>query len=219
MNSIKNLLKFIKAIFSLKDINWYYIGAVKQHCTIAGGVKTYTPTHLLNVTIETGTYIAENAWISFTHIGKFCSIGPNLVCGRGIHPVNGISTSPMFYSTMKQNGMTLSSRDKIEERKQITIGNDVFIGANVTILDGVTIENGAVIGAGSLVNKNVPAYAVMGGVPARLIRYRFTKEQIDSFLRIQWWSWPADKLKIVETNIFQVEEFLKEFDQSISAET
>ncbi len=211
MSWFTNYLKFIKAVFLLKDINWSYIGAVKQHCTIAADVKTYVPTHLLHVSIDTGTYIAENAWISYTRIGKFCSIGPNLVCGRGIHPVHGISTAPMFYSTMKQNGKTLSATDKIEERKEITIGNDVFIGANVTILDGITINDGAVIGAGSLVNKDVPAYCIVGGVPVRTIRFRFSQEQIKTFLRIQWWNWPPEKLKNVEQNIFNVEKFLEEF--------
>lgn len=61
-----------------------------------------------------------------TEIGKFCSIGPNFFCGWGVHPMDGISTSPMFYSTLKQNGMTLSLVDKVEERKNIRIGNDVF---------------------------------------------------------------------------------------------
>ena len=63
----------------------------------------------------------------------------------------------MFYSTLQQNGRTLSSTDKIEERKKIIIGNDVFIGANVTILDGVEIGDGAIIGAGAVVSKNIPA--------------------------------------------------------------
>ena len=78
------------------------------------------------------------------------------MCGWGIHPTQGISTSPMFYSSKKQNGITLSLIDKVEETKTIKIGNDVFIGANVTILDGISIGNGAIIGAGAVVSKDIP---------------------------------------------------------------
>src|SRR5690606_30914049 len=103
------------------------------------------------------SYVAVNSRISQTQIGKFCSIGPNFFCGWGIHPIDGLSTSPMFYSTLKQNGLTLSDTDKIKERKPIVIGNDVFIGANVIILDGIEIGDGAIIGAGAIVSKNIPS--------------------------------------------------------------
>lgn len=137
-------------------------------------------------TIGKGSYVARNTCISDTNIGKYCSIGPNLLCGWGIHPLNGISTAPCFYSTRKQNGMTYSSTDKIEERKTITIGNDVFIGMNVTILDGVTIGNGAVIGAGAVVTKDIPPYAIAVGVPAKVVKYRFSTEIIEKLEQIQW---------------------------------
>lgn len=146
--------------------------------------------------------------MSMTNIGKFCSIGPNLVCGWGIHPINGISTAPMFYSTKKQNGMTLSTVDKVEERKPISIGNDVFIGANVTVLDGVTIGDGAVIGAGAVVSKDIPPYAVAVGCPIRIIKYRFEHDQIDELQRIKWWEFDEEKLKEVEKMFFDVDEFI-----------
>lgn len=172
--------------------------------------KIHSPAHIFSTTIADYSYIAQNSHISHTQIGKFCSIGPNLVCGWGIHPTNGISTHPMFYSTMKQNGMTLSATDKIEERKPITIGNDVFIGANVTILDGVTIGDGAVIGAGAVVSKDIPPYAIAVGCPIHIIRYRFSPETIDKLKRIEWWNFEEEKLKEVEQMFFDVEEFIEE---------
>lgn len=171
-------------------------------------VKINEPSSISDVQIGDYTYIAVHSTISMTSIGKFCSIGPSLLCGWGIHPLNGISTHPMFYSTLKQNGMTLSNSNKCVERKKITIGNDVLIGANVTILDGVNIGDGAVIGAGAVVTKDVPDYAVVGGVPARLIRYRFTSEQIEALKKIKWWNWDLEELKKIEQNFFDVDEFI-----------
>ena len=147
-----------------------------------------------------------------TEIGKFCSIGPNFICGWGIHPLNGISTSPMFYSTMKQNGVTLSSIDKVEERNQIKIGNDVFIGANVIILDGVTIGDGAVIGAGAVVSKDIPPYAIAVGCPIRILRYRFDEEVRKKFLSINWWNFEDEKLQDVENCFFEVNRFIEEYE-------
>jgi acetyltransferase-like isoleucine patch superfamily enzyme len=163
---------------------------------------------LSNVTIGKGTYIAFNANISDTVIGKFCSIGPNFFSGWGVHPTNGISTSPMFYSTKKQTGSTYSLTDKIEERKFIHIGNDVFIGANVTVLDGMIIGDGAIIGAGAVVSKNIPPYAIAIGCPIQIIKYRFPPEVIDSLAESKWWDQDEEILRNIEKNFFEVEKFL-----------
>ena len=173
-------------------------------------VKVYAPYYMSETIVGKYSFIAINSCISNTIIGKFCSIGPNLLCGWGIHPIHGISSSPMFYSTLKQNGMTLSIQDKIEERKRICIGNDVFIGANVTILDGVTIGDGAVIGAGAVVSKDIPPYAVAVGCPIRIVRYRFESNQINDLQRIRWWEFDDERLKEVEKYFFDVDGFIKQ---------
>jgi acetyltransferase-like isoleucine patch superfamily enzyme len=161
------------------------------------------------VLIGAYSYVASHSHISFTTIGKFCSIGPFFLCGWGIHPTNGISTSPIFYSTRKQNGITLAVKDKIIERKNIIIGNDVFIGANVTVLDGVTIGDGAVIGAGAVVSKNIPPYAIAVGCPIRIKSYRFDELTIKKLLEIKWWDFPDEKLYFVEKYFFDVKYFIK----------
>lgn len=169
--------------------------------------------HLENVTVGDYSYISYDCLISNTNIGKCCSIGPNMWCGWGIHPINGISTASMFYSTNCLNGLSLSKVNKTIERKQITIGNDVFIGANVTVLDGVTIGDGAVIGAGAVVSKDIPPYAVAVGSPIRIIRYRMTEDQIAAMQRIQWWNWDDDKLQEVERMFFNIDEFIEKYDK------
>lgn len=181
-----------------------------KNCRITRGVVINKKSSFTNVGIGFGTYLSVNAKVSNTEIGKFCSIGPNLLCGHGIHPIDGISTSPSFYSTIKQNGLTFSSENKIEELKSIFIGNDVFIGANVTILDGITIGDGAIIGAGAVVSKNIPPYAIAIGCPIKVVKYRFAPDVIEKLLLIKWW----DKDKIVwqkiEKYFYNINQFIEE---------
>lgn len=173
-------------------------------------VKIYEPYSINETEIGDYSYIAMNAVISKTRIGKFCSIGPNFFCGWGIHPTNGISTNPMFYSNMKQNGFSLSDENKIQERKEILIGNDVFIGANVTILDGVKIGDGVIVGAGAVVVSDIPDYAIAVGVPAKVKKYRFDTKTIKKLKKLEWWNWDLEQLKSVERNFFDVKKFLSE---------
>lgn len=179
---------------------------------ISERAKIYSPFRVIDSVINAYSYIAENSKISETSIGKFCSIGPILLCGWGIHPTNGLSTSPMFYSTLKQNGVTLSDTDKIEERKHIDIGNDVFIGANVTVLDGISIGDGAIIGAGAVVSKNIPPYAIAIGCPVRIIKYRFEEPQIESLLKIKWWEFEKEELAEVEKYFMEVDIFISKYE-------
>ncbi|WP_369769818.1 CatB-related O-acetyltransferase [Flavobacterium sp. WC2416] len=180
--------------------------------TIDKGAKIYGPFHIEHVRIGNGTYIAPNATISHTEIGKFCSIGPNFFCGWGIHPLNGISTSPIFYSTKKQAGYTFSKTDKIKERIPIEIGNDVFIGANVTILDGIKIGDGAVIGAGSVVSKDIPPFAIAVGSPIKIIKYRFDDKIIKSLLEIKWWE-NETVIQDVESYFYNIEGFINKYNK------
>lgn len=192
------------------NISLDWIRKVATNVVLGDSSKVYPPYNMNTVEIGKGTYISSNSRISLATIGKFCSIGPNLVCGWGIHPTNGISTSPYFYSTAKQNGSTLATKNLAEERKPITIGNDVFIGANVTILDGVTIGDGAVIGAGAVVSKDIPDYAIAVGSPIQIKKYRFTQEQIVKLKKIAWWDFDEEKLKEVNALFFDVDAFIRQ---------
>lgn len=171
-----------------KTVGYSLVRSERANVQCGKYTKIYPPYFLHNVQLGDYSYIASNSHAANLTIGKFCSIGPNFCCGLGLHPTNGISTSPMFYSTACQNGKTLCYRNQFEESKQTIIGNDVFIGANVTVLDGVHIADGAIVGAGAVVTKDVPPYAIVGGVPAHIIRYRFDEETVKRMLETRWWN-------------------------------
>ena len=206
MNKLKNIIKFFYYLCKY-NVDFTCVFGIQKNNIFTKKVNLYPPYCINNCEIGDYTYIAKNATISYTKIGKYCSIGPNFLCGWGIHPLNGISTAPMFYSTRKQNGYTLSKEDKIEERKPIVIGNDVFIGANVTVLDGVTIGNGAVIGAGAVVSKDIPPYAIAVGCPLKIIKYRFNNEIINKLESIQWWNDDTNQI-LIEKYFFDVKKFI-----------
>jgi acetyltransferase-like isoleucine patch superfamily enzyme len=192
-----------------KDIPWDKLGNYLENCQINNNSIVYPRYQLINVELNEYSYIAENSKISNTKIGKFCSIGPNLIAGWGIHPLHGISTSPIFYSKNQVFKISFAKENKTTERKEITIGNDVFIGMNVTILDGIKIGDGAVIGAGAVVSKDIPPYAVAVGNPVKVVKFRFTEEQIESLLKIKWWDFNKEKLSEIEKYFFEIDTFIE----------
>jgi acetyltransferase-like isoleucine patch superfamily enzyme len=205
----KLIFKIVPELSRLEFISHFGIG----NSAIDNTVKLYEPYQVINCSIGAYTYLSNNSSVFNTQIGRFCSIGPNFICGRGIHSTDGISTSPMFYSTLKQNGITLSGSDKIEEFKNIVIGNDVLIGMNVVILDGVRVGDGAVIGAGAVVNKDIPPYAIAAGVPAKVVKYRFREDIIEKLLKIKWWNWDIGKLREVEVYFHDIEQFVDKYSK------
>lgn len=169
---------------------------------------------VLDSYIDSFTYIFDDTVISKVVIGKFCSIGQNCKFRVGIHPSRDfVSTHPIFFSTKKQVGITFADKDYFQEEKGIKIGNDVWIGANVIILDGVTIGDGAIIGAGAVVTKDVPPYSIYGGVPAKLIRYRFEQKTIDFLVKFKWWNKDEEWLKTNFQDFHNIDKFLQRYAQ------
>lgn len=151
---------------------------------------------LCDVNIGDFSYVGSNTEISNVSIGKYCSIGPDCKIGLSRHPTDTcVSTHPIFFSTKKQAQITFSNKDYFSESNCINIGNDVWIGANVLIVDGIVIGDGAIIAAGAVVVKDVPPYAIVGGVPAKLIRYRFCESDISLLLKMRWWDRDVSYLK------------------------
>lgn len=149
-----------------------------------------------NSEINSYTYLGKNCLVQNTTIGKFCSIANEVLIGLGNHPLDLFTTSPLFYR--KKNTFNINLIDKdldFVESKKITIKNDVWIGARVIILDGVTIGNSAVIASGSLVTKDVADFTIVAGVPAKVIKNRFTDSKIKELLELKWWELDLEKIK------------------------
>jgi acetyltransferase-like isoleucine patch superfamily enzyme len=149
---------------------------------------------LINSNIGDFSYINNNSSIKNTSIGKFCSIGPNVQIILGKHPANFVSSHPAFYAKNKPF-KTFSDKTYIDEYDSTIIGNDVWIAEGVLIPSGVTIGNGAIITARSVVTKDVEPYSIVGGVPAKHIKYRFDESSIEKLNNSKWWDWDTKQLE------------------------
>lgn len=173
---------------------------VGERSVVAGSrierfVRVDHHSYVAESTIGSYSFVGPYSILCRTAIGRFCSIGPFTLSGTGNHPVEFVSTSPVFFSTRGQCGLTFTDRDRFKETGTITIGHDVWLGARVFIRDGVSIGTGAVVGAGAVVARDVAPYAIVGGVPARVLRHRFSADVIASLLELAWWSWDEADLR------------------------
>lgn len=138
-------------------------------------------------------------------IGKYCSIARNVTFVLAHHDCTRITTYPSFNKMLWEHKKGNNSG---YSRGDIVIGNDVWIGANCTLLDNITIGHGAVIACGSVVVKNVPDYAIVGGNPAKIIKYRFTDEQIKALLDIKWWNFHDNVLSQLDLYTTNIDKFI-----------
>jgi len=141
----------------------------------------------INTSLGKYNFIAENTIITKSKIGSYCSIAPYVKIGLGEHDYKKVSSSVRF---IKDSYSVLTQSDCV-------IGNDVWIGTNAVVLRGVNIGDGAVIGANAVVTKDIPPFAIAVGVPAKVIKYRFSKEKIKQIIESKWWNYDIEEAKVI----------------------
>lgn len=212
---IKKLIKklYIKIKYSSKHVVIASGANVGAGCTFEGynriGEKAF-----FAGSIGYGSYIGDNSRV-IAKIGRYCSIASCVETALGTHPTKDwVSTHPAFFSLNSPSGIKYSKKQRFNEKtEQTEIGNDVWIGYRAVILGGVKIGDGAVVAAGAVVTKDVPPYAVVGGVPAKVIRYRFSEEEINKLLKIKWWNFSHEKLRNVSEHFADVSDFLNNIEE------
>lgn len=212
IRAIKNWIKNLLIRYKYSDS---VIGKgvfISMDTTLNKGTKVLSNAHLGSCKVGRYTYIGSRSHFTYTEIGPFCSIGQEVLCGLGKHPINYVSTYPGFYSGKPSGSVWFgTTHDEVEEHQVTYIGADVWIGARAMILGGQNIGVGAIIAAGAVVSKDVPPYAIVGGVPAKIIKYRFDEETIEKIMRSKWWEHKDADLREMAKTITDPNKFLSQF--------
>ncbi|MDK2850003.1 MAG: hypothetical protein PWR32_670 [Candidatus Woesearchaeota archaeon] len=158
-------------------------------------VRIYMLSQVINSSFGRHSYMGKNGFVTNTKIGAFTSIAWNVTIGAPEHKIDLVTTNDILSNSF--HGFIKKEEDPLytPSNDKVIVGNDVWIGANVVIKRNVKIGDGAVIGAGAVVTKDIPDYAIAVGVPARVIKYRFSKKTINALKKLKWWDWSDEIIK------------------------
>ncbi|MFA7361210.1 MAG: CatB-related O-acetyltransferase [Candidatus Kapaibacterium sp.] len=182
-----------------------------ENCNFGKYVYISEHDSIQNVSIGDFSYVGNKTSILNSRIGKFCSIANNVFIGPGKHPVNFVSLHPIFYRDNSRAGYTFTTELEYDEYGSVEIENDVWIGTNTIIMPGVKISNGAIIAAGAIVTKNIPPFAIAGGIPAKVIKFRFDDSTVKYLQEIKWWNRDPEYLKANYKYFHSIESFMERF--------
>jgi phosphonate metabolism protein (transferase hexapeptide repeat family) len=175
---------------------------------------------LREVNVGDFSYFERHAEAIYTTIGKFCSIAANSRINALEHPIERVTQHKLSYRPneyFRWLGVDAAFRER-RQAKAVSIGNDVWIGHGAVIMPGISIGNGAIVGANAVVTRDVPAYAIVAGVPAKPLRRRFPPEIAARIESLAWWDWPPEKLAkaVPDMQALPIEDFLDRWEQERS---
>lgn len=216
MKQVQNY--YIRLKFNLHSNIVIGNGSLVRYASINPNVKIGRQCNVQGGEYDSYTYLGNFCELPQTKVGKFCSIAGHVILAAGNHPVSYVSTSPYTYSRMA-NSLAIENRYKdefyyIDEKKHYLceIGNDVWIGTGALLVcskKALKIGDGAIIAAGSVVIDDVPPYALVAGCPAKVVKYRFEKKEIEQLLKLKWWNKDEQWLKSNINKFAKIEEFLQ----------
>ena len=219
MTPIRNLRTFIENKLRYRSkVSFTYSSGIGKGSSFEG-YNSIAPGSYFSGKMGMFTYIAPDSQIN-GDVGRFTSIGTSVRMNRGVHPTRPpfVSTSPLFYSLRQVTGTTFVTKNKFDDLlPPITIGNDCWICSRTFFVGGVKIGDGAIVCAGAVVTKDVPPYAIVGGVPAKIIRYRYDEETIRLLMEFKWWDKPIEWIKEHSEQFDDIDKFTELMKKEIAA--
>lgn len=190
--------------------------AVTRNATLGRFTELRERVQFLDSTLGDYSYIERDSEAIYTEIGKFCAIAAQVRLNALNHPMDRISQHKITYRPNEYFVHAKLDKAFREQRisDRVVVGHDVWIGHGVTVLPGVTIGHGAVVAAGAVVTKDVAPYAVVAGVPARFLKWRFAPEIAERIQRLAWWDWEHERLgqAVEDMRALSVESFLEKYE-------
>jgi hypothetical protein len=180
----------------LSEVPAIHPTATVRHSTLGAWTAVGARTTINETVMGDYSYVVSDSSIIYAEIGKFCSIAAQTRLNPGNHPLERAALHHFTYRSQSYQLGDDDDQEFFEWRRshKVVLGNDVWIGHGATVLPGRRIGNGAAVGAGAVVSRDVPDFAVVAGVPARVIRYRFSEEVQQDLLNLAWWDWPMEQL-------------------------
>lgn len=223
INRILNYIK-LRVVNRGKDVKIPFSTYVDANSSLEGFCQ-FSQNVIFAGKLGYGSYVGSYSELRNVKVGRFSSISPRVICNNGTHPLGGkfATTSPCFFSLnlhKLQCGGTFATEQLFEEVRltpngyAVEIGNDCWIGDGAFLVGGISIGDGAIILAHAVVTKDVPPYAIVGGVPARILKYRYGEQVISSLLKIQWWNRDLQWIKNNWRLMSNVSELIDECDNN-----